>query len=183
MSRRTQVLSRSFALLRLRGSHPVSPDFPFRSPETLPSALRQSFHPGPSAGLGSSPFARRYSGNHSYFPFLRVLRCFSSPGFAALLCCPVSIPGGFPHSDIGGSLHAYCSPPHFAVCCVLLRLSVPRHPPYALFSFTLLLCLFTFCLFRCCFLVFSTFSERPQTLVFRSLLSFVFRIFCLSGFQ
>jgi hypothetical protein len=31
-------------------------------------------------GLGSSPFARRYSENHSCFLFLRVLRCFSSPG-------------------------------------------------------------------------------------------------------
>ena len=27
-----------------------------------------------------SPFARRYSGNHCCFLFLRVLRCFSSPG-------------------------------------------------------------------------------------------------------
>ena len=31
------------------------------------------------AGLGSSPFARHYWGNHCYFLFLRVLRCFSSP--------------------------------------------------------------------------------------------------------
>ncbi len=31
-------------------------------------------------GLGSSPFARHYLGNHCYFLFLRVLRCFSSPG-------------------------------------------------------------------------------------------------------
>ncbi len=30
--------------------------------------------------LGSSPFARRYWGNHCCFLFLRVLRCFSSPG-------------------------------------------------------------------------------------------------------
>ena len=29
-------------------------------------------------GLGSSPFARHYLGNHSYFLFLPVLRCFSS---------------------------------------------------------------------------------------------------------
>ena len=29
-------------------------------------------------GLGSSRFARRYSGNHFYFLFLQVLRCFSS---------------------------------------------------------------------------------------------------------
>ena len=32
-----------------------------------------------AAGLGSSPFARHYLGNHCYFLFLRVLRCFSSP--------------------------------------------------------------------------------------------------------
>ena len=31
-------------------------------------------------GLGSSPFARRYSGNHGCFLFLEVLRCFSSLG-------------------------------------------------------------------------------------------------------
>ena len=31
-------------------------------------------------GLGSSPFAHHYLGNHCYFLFLRVLRCFSSPG-------------------------------------------------------------------------------------------------------
>ena len=31
-------------------------------------------------GLGSSPFARHYSGNDYYFLFLRLLRCFSSPG-------------------------------------------------------------------------------------------------------
>ena len=35
-------------------------------------------------GLGSSRFARRYSGNRVFFLFLRVLRCFSSPG--CLLC-------------------------------------------------------------------------------------------------
>ena len=31
-------------------------------------------------GLGSSLFARRYWGNRVFFLFLRVLRCFSSPG-------------------------------------------------------------------------------------------------------
>ena len=31
-------------------------------------------------GLGSSDFARHYSRNHYCFLFLRVLRCFSSPG-------------------------------------------------------------------------------------------------------
>ena len=32
------------------------------------------------SGLGSFPFARRYLGNRCFFLFLRVLRCFSSPG-------------------------------------------------------------------------------------------------------
>ena len=32
------------------------------------------------SGLGSFLFARRYLGNHCCFLFLRVLRCFSSPG-------------------------------------------------------------------------------------------------------
>ena len=32
------------------------------------------------SGLGSFRFARRYSGNRFFFLFLRVLRCFSSPG-------------------------------------------------------------------------------------------------------
>ena len=31
-------------------------------------------------GLASFPFARRYSGNRCFFLFLRLLRCFSSPG-------------------------------------------------------------------------------------------------------
>ena len=31
-------------------------------------------------GLGSSAFARHYLRNHCYFLFLRVMRCFSSPG-------------------------------------------------------------------------------------------------------
>ena len=39
---------------------------------------RQSYYPKSSLGLGSFPFARHYLGNHSYFLFLQVLRCFSS---------------------------------------------------------------------------------------------------------
>ena len=38
------------------------------------------------SGLGSFPFARRYSGNRCFFLFLRLLRCFSSPGS---LCMPM----------------------------------------------------------------------------------------------
>ena len=45
------------------------------------SSLMQSITPRCTHhGLGSFPFARRYSGNRCFFLFLRVLRCFSSPG-------------------------------------------------------------------------------------------------------
>jgi hypothetical protein len=73
-------------------------------------------------GLGSSPFARHYSGSRGFFPFLWVLRCFSSP---ACLHAPYGFrceyhritSGGFPHSEIPGSkvgqhlLRAYRSRP------------------------------------------------------------------------
>ena len=94
-----------------------------------------------SFGLGSFPFARRYLGNRCFFLFLRVLRCFSSPGLPPpgyVFTCryPVVKPGGFPHSDISGSMLVCSSPELFAACHVLLRLPVPRHPPYALTSLT-----------------------------------------------
>jgi hypothetical protein len=40
--------------------------------------------------------------------------------------------GGLPHSEIHGSKPARGSPWLIAACCVLHRLSVPRHPPDAL---------------------------------------------------
>ena len=44
--------------------------------------------------------------------------------------------GGFPHSDISGSLDICSSPKLFAAYHVFHRLSVPRHPPCALSSIT-----------------------------------------------
>ena len=43
-------------------------------------AVLQPRHCRNNVGLGFFPFARRYSGNRCFFLFLRVLRCFSSPG-------------------------------------------------------------------------------------------------------
>ena len=44
-----------------------------------------------------------------------------------------TLTGGLPHSEIPGSTIARISPGLFAACHVLHRLSVPRHPPDALF--------------------------------------------------
>jgi hypothetical protein len=46
-------------------------------------------------------------------------------------------PAGLPHSDISGSKRACRSPKLFAACCVLHRLSVPRHPPSTLSNLTI----------------------------------------------
>ena len=51
-------------------------------------SLLQSMTPERTrSGLGSFPFARRYSENHSYFLFLQVLRCFSSLRLASSCLC------------------------------------------------------------------------------------------------
>ncbi|ABZ84885.1 hypothetical protein HM1_3125 [Heliomicrobium modesticaldum Ice1] len=46
-------------------------------------------------------------------------------------------PSGLPHSGIHGSRPACGSPWLFAAVRALLRLSAPRHPPYALTNLTL----------------------------------------------
>ena len=125
--------------VRVRGYHPLRQDFPVLS---APTPRRHTCGPATPArrrhraGLGSSPFARHYWGNHCCFLFLRVLRCFSSPG------SPRGIrrgagrkAGGLPHSDTCGSRAGCASPQIFAASHVLRRLLEPRHPPCALAYF------------------------------------------------
>ena len=76
------------------------------------------------------------------FLFLRLLRCFSSPGSPRLSGSAVARTG-LPHSDIPGSKVICTSPELFAACHVFLRLLKPRHPPSALVHF---LCLMSFML-------------------------------------
>ena len=71
-------------------------------------------------GLGYSAFARHYLRNHYCFLFLRVLRCFSSPG--CRLSTPGLQPGRFPYSDICGSKVICTSPQLIAAYHVLRRL-------------------------------------------------------------
>lgn len=51
----------------------------------LPASVLLPPHCRNSQGLGSCTFARHYLRNHCCFLFLRVLRCFSSPGLPPLL--------------------------------------------------------------------------------------------------
>ena len=127
--------------LRLRGFHPLRPPFPGAFGWLLHSFCGSLPRHAAHDGLGSFPFARRYSGNRSFFLFLRLLRCFSSPGSPPCTIIPFGIVHawmhegsscGFPHSDTHGSSDICSSPWLFAAYRVFLRLSVPRHPPCAL---------------------------------------------------
>ena len=140
-----------------------------------------------TGGLGSFPFARRYSGNRCFFLFLRLLRCFSSPGslladyfiHLQLIRLPRT---GFPHSDIHGSGLVCSSPWLFAAYRVLLRRLVPRHSPYALYSLIFISARFPWRLVSLGLTRILFFN--CNTNAFASLLHFTFsRVFFLSSFQ
>ena len=142
MSRRTQARRQAgppasaygaFTLSR-RASQRVPLAFgllPAGSPPAPP------YNPGHVAtpGLGSSPFARRYSGNL----VLDFLSCRyldgSLPGVFRMRAisfaphAPVIQTSGLPHSDTRGSSDIGSYPRLFAAGRVLPRLAAPRHPP------------------------------------------------------
>ena len=88
---------------------------------------------------GLSAFARRYLRSRCCFPFLRLLRCFSSPRSLPYPmhsdtddpCGP-----GFPIRKSQDQSSVTSSPGHIAGSNVLHRLSTPRHPPCALNNLT-----------------------------------------------
>ena len=73
------ILSR-FSRFRIRGFHSLwqGLSIPFLLAASIDYTVRTPRSKLP--GLGSSAFARRYLRNHFCFLFLRLLRCFSSPG-------------------------------------------------------------------------------------------------------
>ncbi len=77
--------------LRLRGFHPLWQAFPKPFRCLTGSFLRSFTRTCSHVRLGSFHFARRYFGNRFFFLFLRLLRCFSSPGSPCMaMCSPCS---------------------------------------------------------------------------------------------
>ena len=96
-------------------------------------------------GLASSAFARHYSRNHYCFLFLWVLRCFTSPRSLQLPYTfrqrsPDMTPvfQGFPIRTSSDQSLFTNSPRLIAGYNVLHRLLVPRHPPIALSSLSII---------------------------------------------
>ena len=65
---------------RVRGFHPLWPDFPDRSTNESTHFSQSITRSRTRDRLGSFHFARRYFGNRVFFLFLALLRCFSSGG-------------------------------------------------------------------------------------------------------
>ena len=96
------------AWLRVRGSHPLRravPGTSARHTRKHDAVLLPRTGLATPTGLGCSPFARHYWGNHCCFLFLRVLRCFSSPRSPRRCSPPVTAlqAAGLSHSEIPGS--------------------------------------------------------------------------------
>ena len=126
--RPTQAVRRAGAPLRLRGSHPLRRGVPAASARAmapLPPALLPRAGRNPP-GLGSSPVARRYWGNHCCLLLLRLLGCFGSPGSPPLAGVPGLPPGGLPHSGTPRSTAVCASLGPFAACRALHRLREPQ---------------------------------------------------------
>ena len=121
-TRKVYLLSHSF---RLRDCNPLWFAFPCDSATNVISQY-----------TGFSPFARRYLENRCFFPFLRLLRWFSSPGSLQHAMYSheddMSSHAGLPHSEICGSKIICILPQLIAACHVLHRLWMPRHSPCAL---------------------------------------------------
>ena len=79
-----------------------------------------------NTGLGSSPVARHYWGNHCYFLFLEVLRCFSSLR-SPLYCCRDNSPSDYWVVPFGNpGIKGYLLLPQ-----AYRSLSRPSSPPWA----------------------------------------------------
>ena len=105
----------------------------------LRSITPECTHPG----LGSFHFARRYFGNRFFFLFLRLLRCFSSPGSPCMpmysACSDWSSSrrvSPFRHLRINGHL---LLPAAFRSLSRLSSALSAKHPPCALISLTITL--------------------------------------------
>ncbi len=127
-----------FAWLRIRSCHALWLYFPEHSAHQL-SCHGVVLQPHPCrnmGGLGCSPFARHYWGNHCLFSFPAGTKMFQFPAFASIVRWIISLQDiGLSHSEIRGSKVICTYPQLIAAYHVLHRLREPRHPPCALTYF------------------------------------------------
>ena len=122
---------------RIRGYHPLWPAFPYRSSNLFSRSVSpQPQRINPLVWPLPRSLATTYgiSVDVSSSPYLDV-SVQAVPLLHLWIQCRIPC-GGFPHSDISGSLFICNSPKLFAAYHVLHRLLMPRHSPCALSSLT-----------------------------------------------
>ena len=131
--RLTQVPSRPSSGFRLRGFHPLRRLFPEASANRCMSLCRRSYNPTRRVATTVVwALARSLAATCAItvcFLFLRVLRCFSSPGSPRTRCGAAVARGGLPHSEI----RAYIG--YLPLGAAYRSLSRPSSPPRAKASF------------------------------------------------
>ena len=135
------------ASLRVPDCHCLWSNFPDRSAHNANchSVVLQPHACRNMGGLGYSPFARHYWGNHCLFSLPAGTKMFQFPAFASYFGrIPVLQTGGLSHSEIRGSKVICTYPQLIAAYHVLHRLREPRHPPCALSYLSYLTYLRTF---------------------------------------
>ena len=138
--RGTQVPSCPTAVVSRTGlspsTDPLSRGFRYSDCVGAPTVLQPRARLRNRPGLGCCAFARHYLRNHCYFLFLRVLRCFSSPGSpTANGGVMESLPSGFPIRTSAGH-RAFAPHRGFSQLVTSFFASEShRHPPCALVRF------------------------------------------------
>ena len=126
--------------LRIRGSHPLWPNFPERSAR-YPMCRVVVLLPRKciaTPAVWALPRSLATTGGITFcFLFLEVLRCFSSLRSPHYNCVMMTVlqTDGLSHSEIRGSKDICSYPRLIAAYHVLHRLHEPRHPPCALIHF------------------------------------------------
>ena len=127
-----------FDNIRIRNCHALWSFFP-ESSSLMSSCNGVVLQPHPCRnmdGLGCSPFARHYWGNHCLFSFPAGTKMFQFPALASIIGWITGLqPVGLSHSEIRGSKVICTYPQLIAAYHVLHRLREPRHPPCALLYF------------------------------------------------
>ena len=127
------------ATLRVRGSHPLRPDFPDSSARVL-CAMAWSYYPDAALlqrRFGLFPGRSPLLGESLLFSLPRGTKMFQFPRFASshVVMMTVLQTAGLSHSEIRGSKVICTLPRLIAAYHVLHRLREPRHPPCALSYF------------------------------------------------
>ena len=118
-------IPQGFVMLRVRGCHPLRPRFPARSARIISCrvAVLQPHRGRNLCGLGCSPFARHYWGNHYLFSLPGGTKMFQFPPFASTSEWIAGLqPAGLSHSEIRGSKVICTYPRLVAAYHVLHRL-------------------------------------------------------------